>query len=275
MNKIGILQGRLLPKSRERLQVFPSETWGKEFEAAKECGFSTIELLFDIEDYDKNPLIHKEGQEKIVDLAARTGLAISSVCADFFRRYGLFRNSQQVKEGNISILKKLIESCRLIQCKTILIPFFEETEIKSREDKQEIIRALNIFYEMLEEYSVNLCLETTLPASELAMLMQEINHPNIKIYYDLGNSVPLKYNAAEDIRQLSEWIGGIHVKDRNSSGENVMLGRGLVDFKGCFQTLKEINYEGAYILETSMGDNPVEMAKYHLGFVKEFLDLAC
>jgi len=275
MNKIGILQGRLLPKSRERLQVFPSETWGKEFEAAKECGFSTIELLFDIEDYDKNPLIHKEGQEKIVDLAARTGLAISSVCADFFRRYGLFRNSQQVKEGNISILKKLIESCRLIQCKTILIPFFDETEIKNREDKQEIIRALNIYYEMLEEYSVSLCLETTLPAFELTMLMQEINHPNIKIYYDLGNSVPLKYNAAEDIHQLSEWIGGIHVKDRNSSGENVMLGRGLVDFKGCFQTLKEINYEGAYILETSMGDNPVEMAKYHLGFVKEFLDLAC
>jgi len=275
MNKIGILQGRLLPKSRERLQVFPSETWGKEFEAAKECGFSTIELLFDIEDYDKNPLIHKEGQEKIVDLAARTGLAISSVCADFFRRYGLFRNSQQVKEGNISILKKLIESCRLIQCKTILIPFFDETEIKNREDKQEIIRALNIYYEMLEEYSVSLCLETTLPAFELTMLMQEINHPNIKIYYDLGNSVPLKYNAAEDIHQLSEWIGGIHVKDRNSSGENVMLGRGLVDFKGCFQTLKEINYEGAYILETSMGDNPVEMAKYHLGFVKEFLDLTC
>ena len=274
MNKIGILQGRLLPKSQERLQVFPSETWEKEFEAAKECGFSAIELLFDIEGYDKNPLIHKGGQKKIVGLTETTGLAISSIGADFFRRYGFFRNSQQVKEGSISILRKLIESCRVIQCQTILIPFFEETEIKNRDGKQEIIRALSVFYRMLEEYGINLCLETTLPASELAMLMEEIAHPNIKIYYDLGNSVPLKHNAAEDIRQLSKWIGGIHVKDRNVSGENVILGRGLVDFKGCFQALKEIKYEGSYILETSMGDNPIETAKYHLGFVKELLDLS-
>ena len=86
--------------------------------------------------------------------------------------------------------------------------------------------------------------------------------------------IAMKHNAAEDIRQLSKWIGGIHVKDRNVSGENVILGRGLVDFKGCFQALKEIKYEGSYILETSMGDNPIETAKYHLGFVKELLDLS-
>ena len=126
---------------------------------------------------------------------------------------------------------------------------------------------------MLEEYSINLCLETTLPASELTVLMGEIQYPNIKIYYDLGNSIPLKYNAAEDIRRLSKWIGGIHVKDRDSSGENVILGTGLVDFKECFQALKEINYEGTYILETTMGDNPVETAKGHLAFVKKYLDL--
>jgi len=272
MDKIGILQGRLLPKSKERLQVFPTETWWKEFGVAKECGFSTIELLFDIEDYPKNPLLHKEGQEKIIQLAETTELPISSVCADFFQRYGFLQKNKQVNEGNISMLKKLIESCRVIQCQTILIPFFAETQVNSREDKQEITRIFIDFYKMLEEYDVNLCLETTLPASELAMLMEEINNPNIKIYYDLGNSVSLKYNAAEDIRKISKWIGGIHIKDRNSSGENVILGRGLVDFKECFQALKEINYEGTYILETAMGENPVETAKYHLGFVKELLD---
>ncbi len=115
MNKIGILQGRLLPKSLERLQVFPSETWEKEFEVARECQFSAIELLFDIAEHQINPLIHKEGQKIIIKLAAETGLFISSICADFFQRYGLFRDSPQVKEGNISILEEVIESCQIAQ----------------------------------------------------------------------------------------------------------------------------------------------------------------
>jgi len=272
INKVGILQGRLLPNSLERLQVFPSKNWEKEFEVAEECGFSIIELLFDIGEYGKNPLISKEGQKQIVHLLETTKLSVPSICADFFQRYGFFKDSKQTKEGNVTMLKKLIEASEIIHYNTILIPFFEETEIKNKKNKKEIIQLLNGFYKILEEYGVNICLETTLPAEQFTMFMEEINHPNVKIYYDLGNSIPLNYNAAEDIRCLSKWIGGIHIKDRNSKGENVFLGTGLVNFKKCFQVLKEINYNGNYILETAMGDNPVEVAKKHLRFVREFLN---
>lgn len=272
MNRIGILQGRLLPKSLNRLQVFPSETWEMEFEVVRECGFSTFELLFDIEAYDKNPLMYREGRERIAQLSKEAGLPITSICADFFQRYGFFGNSRGVRESNVAKLERLIESCSVVGGKMILIPFFEATEIKSSEDKPGVIGVIEAVSEQLERYGINLGLETTLPAPELIRLMEDIGHPNIKVYYDLGNSVPLGYDAAEEIRQLSQWIGGIHVKDRDADGVNVVLGTGLVDFEGCFQALEDINYRGVYILETTMGDNPVETAKYHLSFVQELLD---
>lgn len=269
MNKIGILQGRLLPKDVSRLQVFPAETWEKEFRVAQDCGFSAIELLLDIENYAENPLMNKEGQERIVRLSAESGLLIDSVCADFFKKYGFFGDGPQVREGNATILRKLIKACGAIHCSKILLPFFEETEIRTEKDKQEIVRSLSGFDGLLRNYGVTLCLETTLPAPELVNLLTEINHPDIKIYYDLGNSIPLKYDAADDIRKLSRWLGGIHVKDCNSSGDNVILGTGMVDFKECFQALKEIHYQSTFILETTMGDDPIATAKYHLGFVNE------
>lgn len=271
MNRIGILQERLLPKSLDRLQVFPSETWEREFEVARECGFSAFELLFDVETHDKDPLMYREGREKIAQLSKEAGLPVSSICADFFQGYGFFGNSCEAREGNVAKLERLIESCRVIGGKMILIPFFEATEIKSSEDKRGVIGVIEAVSEKLKRHGINLGLETTLPAAELTRLMEDINHPNIKVYYDLGNSIPLGYNATEEIHQLSQWIGGVHVKDRDANGANVVLGTGLVDFEGCFRAMEDIGYGGAYILETTTGDNPVEMAKYHLSFVQELL----
>jgi hypothetical protein len=45
---IGIMQGRVVPKTLERLQVFPDQ-WEKEFRVMEEIGFTHVELLDDKE----------------------------------------------------------------------------------------------------------------------------------------------------------------------------------------------------------------------------------
>ncbi|MFH1616598.1 MAG: sugar phosphate isomerase/epimerase family protein [Planctomycetota bacterium] len=271
MNKIGIMQGRLLPKDVKRYQVFPAEKWEEEFELCRECGFSAMELLFDVDNYSYNPLLDKAGRDKINRLSEVTGVCVSSVCADFFKKYGLFEKSLQVKEGNLFMLKRLIEACEAVRCKSILIPFVEGSDICSTKDRQDIIKAMELVGGLLERYGVNLCFETTLRWSEISGLMEEIGHTNLRVYYDTGNSAYLRYEPAEEIRRLSKWIGGVHIKDRDKEGNNVLLGTGLVDFSACFAALKEIDYRGSYILETTMGQEPVETARMHLKFVKTFL----
>jgi len=271
MNEIGIIQGRLLPKDAKQLQLFPSETWEREFEVSKSCGFSAIELLFGLDDYRNNPLMDKKGRNKIAGLSESLLLPISSICAHFFQVYGFFRDCPQIESGNISILKKLIESCGQVRCKNILIPFLEETVIESEQDKKDVFKFVDSVYKLLEQYGITLCFETALPGAEMLELVEKIDRPNIRIYYDIGNSAYFRYDPAEEIRNLSKWICGVHIKDRNESGNNVILGTGLVDFAACFEALKEIKYEGSYILETAMGSDPIETAKKHLEFVKSFI----
>ena len=63
MNKIGIIQGRVLPDQLEKLQVFP-EKWKEELSLIKKTGFDYVELLD-----DKNSVFRAK---KIIDIHLKT-----------------------------------------------------------------------------------------------------------------------------------------------------------------------------------------------------------
>ena len=44
-NNIGIMQGRLSPPIDDKIQAYPAKTWQREFEIAKEIGYSAIEWI--------------------------------------------------------------------------------------------------------------------------------------------------------------------------------------------------------------------------------------
>ena len=60
-NKIGIMQGRLLPKYQNRYQAHPIGYWKKEFLIASELGLDSIEFILDYNDSEKNPLKPMKG----------------------------------------------------------------------------------------------------------------------------------------------------------------------------------------------------------------------
>ena len=43
MTHIGIMQGRLVPPTDDRIQCFPRERWADEFELAAQAGLDCIE----------------------------------------------------------------------------------------------------------------------------------------------------------------------------------------------------------------------------------------
>ena len=48
-NNIGVMQGRLLPKYKNRFQAFPVNSWIREFQIAKKIKLKNIEFIFDYE----------------------------------------------------------------------------------------------------------------------------------------------------------------------------------------------------------------------------------
>ena len=47
MDKIGIMQGRVIPERLDKLQMFPISNWQEELLKIKRIGFKYVELLFD------------------------------------------------------------------------------------------------------------------------------------------------------------------------------------------------------------------------------------
>ncbi len=83
-NKIGVMQGRLLPKYQGRYQAHPVGYWQKEFGVAKKAGLDCIEFILDYNESKQNPLLKKGGAEEILKVCESTHVSVDTICADYF-----------------------------------------------------------------------------------------------------------------------------------------------------------------------------------------------
>ncbi len=271
MNLIGIVQGRLSPPLPDRLQGFPWQTWEQEFEDARRLGFDAIEWVFDAERAQDNPLRHAAGRARIRQRSTQTGLRVYSVCADYFLTHPFFRVTPAEQAKSVQVLLELIGEARAVGSTTVLLPVLEDAEIRSAQDRTELIAGLQEPLALVRSLEMQLGIETELPVIEYLALIEQIGHPFAKAYYDVGNAAAKGYAVDADVRRLSAHLGGVHIKDRLLGGPSVPLGQGAVDFPRFFEALGEIGYAGPIVLQTAFGTRYREDAATHLEFVRRHL----
>jgi L-ribulose-5-phosphate 3-epimerase len=271
---IGIMEGRLSDPIGSEIQSFPRYSWKKEFEQAARCGFDLIEWVFDL--YENNPIMDNAGINEIKNLSKKHGIYVNAVCADYFMKKMLFNVSDFELEQNLTVLRRLIEKCRLLDIKILEIPFVDDSSLKSKNNEEQLIHNLEKILSVAKENGVVLTLETDLPPHSFREFLVSFNHPNIKANYDTGNSAALGYNIKEELKVLKPWITNIHIKDRIYKGKTVSLGTGDTDFETFFSTLTKINFSGGLIIqgarETSNDTSPELTCKKYLKFVKQYVD---
>ncbi len=273
-NPIGIMQGRLSPPVSFRLQAFPTSTWQAEFEAAKACGFDSIEWLFEADDgrgqgFQENPLWSAPGRAAILNKIEETGVQVRSCCADYFMPHPFFRVPDSERLESVAILNRLILSGSQIGIRLILIPVLEISEMRTPEEREQLLKSLKGPLELAAEKGIYLGLETELPAEEYLEVVAEGKHPFLGVYYDTGNNAARGHDIKADAKILGPHLVGIHVKDRKRGGPSVLLGQGDADFDGFFQEVKQSGYSGPVILQTAFGSNYLEIASKHRQFIKE------
>ena len=104
---IGIMSGRLSKQIDKEIQAFPFQEWQKEFENAKNCGFSSIEWIFDLK---PNPISNEKGINEMNDLMEKTKVMVNSVCCDYFMKKQLFGDNTTEIEQSCKVLKKIIKA---------------------------------------------------------------------------------------------------------------------------------------------------------------------
>lgn len=262
--RFGMVQGRLIQSPLGQLQWFPQDYWHAEFFLAAELGVDYIELIAERNHNPDNPLWSEEGIRRLNALVKSNGLSLHAFCNDYIVDHALPRGDQ-VLEQNLC----LIERGALLGCEKYILPLFEQSELTT-ENVDEYVSPLRVIADKASESGITVCLETVLNGTQLIHVLDRINHPAVSVVYDTGNRVSYGHDLPGDIRLLGSLISHVHIKDKNATNENVILGTGLVNFLHVFEALADIGYDGPYTLETHRGKNPLRTAAYNMGLVKFF-----
>ena len=268
--KYGIMQGRLLPKYKGRYQAFPINTWEKEFKLASMLNLSSIEFILDYHELENNPLMSKAGLTRIKQAVSESAVDVKSVCADYFMDNTIHSNEIIQNQQSKLVLSRLIDNCSLIGVTDIVIPCVDLASLNTNEKKDLFCVNIQEATKQANELNINIALELDLKPPEVLELLGKIGSKSVTINYDLGNSASQGYDVEEEFSVYGKYITDIHIKDRVFRGGPVVLGKGNVDFKNFFISLKKYNVTpNLFIFQAFRDDEGVDIFKKQYKWYKE------
>ncbi|HYQ15948.1 MAG TPA: TIM barrel protein, partial [Polyangiaceae bacterium] len=152
--RIGVMQGRLSPRPPGKLQEFPRAAYASEFPKAARLGFHSIEWIFEAPGFAENPLWTPAGRAEIRGLIAESGVAVQSVCADYFMVHRLAGDGAEAVAESRAVLGELIAAARDVGADRILLPLLETSAVDTPELKAEVVESLRSVAPIAERYGV-------------------------------------------------------------------------------------------------------------------------
>lgn len=259
MLKLGIMQGRLVPPEAGRFQSFPRLRWRDEFALAAAAGLQTIEWIYDAYGEDENPLGSDSGLRELERLSLAHGIAVESVCADWFMDFPLIGSEAPTARSRWERLAWLMRRCATLRVNRIVLPFVDASAIRSATDAADLAAGINALTGLIDATGVELHLETALAPADFAALLSACPHPRVRVNYDAGNSAALGYRPTAEFSAYGDRIGSVHLKDRVLGAGTVPLGRGDTDFTALFAALGAVRYRGDFILQVARGTTGEEL----------------
>lgn len=246
-NPIGIYE-KALPNSF---------SWEEKFRAAKEAGYDYMELSIDESD-ERLARLHwsEEEIEHIRSLMRDTGIVFPTMCLSGHRRYPFGSKNPETRKKAMEIMENAILlaaklGIRCIQLATYDV-YYEESD---EETRALFLEGMKEAVAMASRAGVILAMEImdTPFAGTIVRAMhyiREIPSPYFKIYPDMGNLNNFSQDVTGELELgISETVA-IHVKETKPGVfKEVPFGEGTVPFTDIFKKLKELNYQGMFLVE--------------------------
>ena len=270
--KIGVMQGRLLPKIDGRYQAHPVDKWQDEFLIASDLGLSFIEFILDFDHFESNPLMSSDRCAQIFDLSQKTGVLVKTVCADYFMEAPLHSRNKNTASTSRKVLEILIFNASKIGVTDIVLPLVDQSSVSEPELRKRFVETFKPIVKMLNDANINICLETDLPPVEFAELIANLDSNKITVNYDIGNSASLGYSPADEFLMYGTRISDVHIKDRIFGGLSVPLGDGDADFHAVLRGLAQVNYTGPLIMQAYRDELGIDIFTKQLDWLRTLLE---
>ena len=237
------------------------------FTVAKEIGLDGVEVSFG-EPGSKFDLREEKVRRQYLDTAKAHDQEIASLAMGVLNQvpYATDPRTEQWVADVVDVMPALgVKRC--------LLAFFGNGDIQGDSGKQdEVIRRLKKVAPRAEAAGVVLGIESWMNAREHLRILDAVDSPAVKVYYDVANMTTRGYDVGREIRQLGkDRICQIHMKENGQ-----LLGRGKVDFARVKEAVEDIGYRGWLILEgaTVSGKSLNECYKMNRDFLRKLFDIS-
>jgi sugar phosphate isomerase/epimerase len=216
------------------------------FALAKEAGLDGVQVSLGKNDVkkgeDKLPMMDPEKQKAFLEESKKTSLPIVGTCLEI-----LHRDNLKAHPDGPKWVEQSIAATAALGTKVILLPFFGKQQIKEREEQKATAERLKVLAPLAEKAGVVLGLEDTISAEDNAWILDQVQSPAVKVYYDVGNSFGQKYDIYKEIVWLGkDRVCQLHIKDNPH-----YLGKGDIDMPRYIEAVLKSGFEGWAVLETS------------------------
>jgi sugar phosphate isomerase/epimerase len=239
---------------------------------AKEIELDSIQLSnirgeFSVED------ISSQKATEIIKKFKEHNLVISAVCGDIG---GFALDDESEAKNRIERTKKIMENTRMLGASIVQthIGFIPE------DFNDPNVKIMKMCLEELGKYGektgVYLATETgPEPASTMKRFLDTIKIPTIKVNYDPANLIMKEFECINGVEELKDYIIHAHAKDGKSTPNEKgrkerPLGQGDVNFPVFIKAMDDIGYDGYYVIEREVGENPADDIAVAVKFLKEF-----
>lgn len=271
IDRIGFMQGRLSPLIDGKIQAFPWQNWQQEIELAALHGFNFMEWTLDQDRLYENPLMTRDGRDKLKTLISKYKVSVPSLTGDCFMQAPFYKVEGCERDLLLRDLVEIIKASARLGIKSVLIPLVDDGRIENIEQEDNIVSELKNLTKFLEKSEIKISFESDYNPRRLADFIKRFDAKHFGITYDIGNSAALGYNPVEEIRAYGSRVVNVHVKDRILGGNTVPLGAGAADIPKVFHELLNSGYSGNFILQTARADNG-----NHVGVLCDYRDkVAC
>ena len=164
-----------------------------------------------------------------------------------------------------------IRASEIVGARIMLVAFFGRSapDMTNQESYGPVVSLLKEVAPRAEDAGIILGLENSLSPQDNKRLVEMIDHPAVKVYYDLDNMWRYGHAAATipGIELLGkEWIAAVHAKNET----RLLQEGGRVDWASAFRALTGIGYDGWIVFETAHTSHVQarEATQQNIAFIK-------
>ena len=165
-----------------------------------------------------------------------------------------------------------IRATEILGARVMLVAFFGKNapDMADKQSYGPIISVLRDVAPRAQEVGIVLGLENSLSPKDNRDLVDRIDHPSVKVYYDLDNMYQYGHGkqAVPGIGLLGPArITAVHVKNKG----RILQEAWRIDWAAALQALTDINYDGWLVFESKHKNHQEcrEMTQQNIAFIKE------